>query len=166
LACSGTLRAFLILSEKEKPVEKNRQMAGKTRVRGWPRLDSKPAGFSLLEVLIAASLLIFVVVGLCQTLCLSLVLKQKGDWHRISSEILSAKIEKFKGLNPEDPRLKEGSYSETIKDLPSGRNVLLDWEIKEESPGLKRIYFTVSQPGSSTARPIKAIFYYSNHLEF
>jgi hypothetical protein len=136
------------------------------RYRSRVRNEQKPAGFSLLEVLIAASLLIFVIVGLCQTLCLSLVLQQKGNWHRTAAEILSARIENFKGLAPEHPALKEGSYSEIVRDLPSGRNILVEWEIKEESPSLKKIYFTVSQPGSSTLRPVKATFYYSNHLEF
>lgn len=144
------------------------KLLGTNQMKGLRRFRTKKksAGFSLLEALIAASLLIFVVAGFCQTLCLTLFLQQKGNWHRISAEILSAKIEKLKGLNPDSPALKEGRYSEIVRNLPSGRDILVEWEIKEESPSLKKIYFTVSQPGSRTLRPIKAIFFFANNLGF
>ncbi|MGB9862844.1 MAG: type IV pilus modification PilV family protein [Candidatus Saccharicenans sp.] len=138
----------------------------KIKLQNTKKTSDKSNGFSLVEVLIGASLLVFVIVGLCQTLCLTLVLKQKADWHRVSSEILSLKIEKLKGLNPEDEELKAGHHAETTTEPASGRDVLLEWEITEESPGLKKICLQVSQPGLSSARPSKATFYYSHRLGF
>lgn len=126
----------------------------------------KHAGFSLIETLISAGLLVFVIVGLCQTLCLGLILKQKADWQRISADVISSKIEKLKSLSPEDEELRPGKYSELISDLATGRKLLLEWEIKDEENDLKKIHITVNHPESTTIRPIKATFYYSNRLGF
>lgn len=130
------------------------------------RTRKKQSGFSLIETLISAGLLFFVIVGLGQTLCLGLMLKQKADWQRISADIISSKIEKLKSLNPEDENLRPGKHSELINDLATGRNFLLEWEIKDEQNDLKKILISVKHPESTTIRPIKATFYYSNRLGF
>lgn len=126
------------------------------------------SGFSLIEILIAMSITFFLLVGLAEMLCYSLWLKQKAEFHRTATDIISEKIETFKSLGPEDQALLPGNYREIIKDKNSDRMFLLEWEISEENNNLKKILLKL-YPGTgkeSTRPPTTAAFFLSESLQF
>lgn len=129
--------------------------------------DGKPTpGFSLIEVLIAMTIVFFLLVGLAEMLCYSLMLKQKADTHRIAADLISKKLETFKSLSLNDDLLAPGTHEETIKDKNSGRLFLLSWEVFESGERLKKVSLSLYPAPYGSKPPVRVVFYISKSLEF
>lgn len=129
--------------------------------------DEKPApGFSLIEVLIAMAIVFFLLMGMAEMLCYSLMLKQKADTHRIATDLISRKLETFKSLSPDDDLLAPGIHEETIKDKNSDRLFLLSWEVSESGERLKKVSLSLYPAPYGSKPPVRAVFYISKSLEF
>jgi len=123
-------------------------------------------GFSLIEVLIAMSIVFFLLVGTAEMLCYSLLLKQKADTHRIAADLISQKLETLKSLRADDVLLTPGTHQETIKDKNSDRLFLLSWDVAESSDGLKKVSLSLYPAPYGSKPPVRAVFYLSRSLEF
>ena len=153
---------------------RSRKRKGKSTMFGFNVFDLKfllkrkggNSGFSLIEVLIAMALVFFLLVGLAEMFCYSILLKQKADTQRIAADVISEKIETLKSLGPEDPELLPGNYQEMIKDKNSERVFLLKWEISVGEKGLKKILFCLYPGKDESKSPTRAIFFLSHSLQF
>lgn len=123
------------------------------------------AGFSLIETLLAMAIVFFLLAGTAEMLCYSFLLKQKADLHRISADLMSAKIEVLKSLNPEDEALAPGVHQETIEDKDSGRSFFLSYEVSEEE-NLKKVRLSLYPAPFGSRPPLRACWYRSGSLGF
>ncbi|MCR4395528.1 MAG: prepilin-type N-terminal cleavage/methylation domain-containing protein [Candidatus Saccharicenans sp.] len=123
-------------------------------------------GFSLIETLIAMAIVFFLLVGLAQMFCYSLLLKQKADLHQASVDLISRKIELLKGLEPENEALWPGVHQETIQDSNSGRLFLLTWEVSETQDKLKKIQVSLYPLPFGSRPPVRACWLRSELLGF
>jgi hypothetical protein len=124
------------------------------------------AGFSLIEVLISMAITFFLLTGMAEMLCYSLLLKQKGDLHQIAADIISRKIEILKSLEPEHDWLSPGLHQETVKDENSERLFLLGWEVAKGPDGLKKIQLTLHPVPPGSQPGVRAILFRSEELGF
>lgn len=125
-----------------------------------------PAGFSLVETLVAMSIVFFLLAGMAQVLCYSFLLKQKADLHRLSADIISRKVEVLKSLEPEDEALSPGVHQETVQDRNSGRSFFLTWEVIEEGEGLRKIQLSLFPAPFGSRPPVRVSWYRSETLGF
>ncbi len=112
----------------------------------------KKTGFSLIEVLVAMTLALILVLGTAEIISLSVRAKSRGDTAAALAHALSARIENLKSLSFASDALQPGAYSETVGD-EAGRGLFRhDWTIEDAGDGMKRIRLTVSP----AARPASA----------
>lgn len=142
----------------------NHEISSRPEARSPGHLSQ--AGFSLIEGLISMAITFFLLTGMAEMLCYSLLLKQKGDLHQTASDIITRKMEIFKSLEPEHDWLSSGVHEETVRDGNSERLFLLSWEVAEGPDGLKKIHLSLySEPGRS--QPIiRATLFRSETLGF
>lgn len=124
-----------------------------------------PAGFSLVETLVAMAIVFFLLAGTAQVLCYSFLLKQKADLHRISADLISRKVEVLKSLEPENEALTPGVHQETVQDRNSGRYFFLTWEVIEEE-GLKKVQLSLYPAPFGSRPPLRVSWYRSETLGF
>lgn len=124
-----------------------------------------PAGFSLVETLVAMAIVFFLLAGLAQVLCYSFLLKQKADLHRLSADLISRKVEVLKSLEPEDEALSPGVHQETVQDQNSGRHFFLTWEVIEEE-GLRKVQLSLYPAPFGSRPPVRVSWYRSETLGF
>ncbi len=122
-------------------------------------------GFSLVETLIAMTIVFFLLVGAAQMLCYSLLLKQKADLHRLSADLISRKIEVLKSLEPENEALSPGVHQETVQDRNSGRYFFLTWEVIEQER-LKKVRLSLYPAPFGSRPPLRVSWYRSEILGF
>ncbi|MGQ9800040.1 MAG: hypothetical protein ACUVRL_00010 [Candidatus Saccharicenans sp.] len=108
----------------------------------------------------------FLLVGLAQMLCYSLLLKQKGDLYQVSADLISRKLELLKSLSPENEALTPGLHQETIHDSKSGRLFLLNWEVSQNQDDLKKIQLSLYPAPFGLRPPVKACWLKSESLGF
>jgi len=122
-------------------------------------------GSSLVEVLVAMSLVLLLVVGTAEMLTLSLKAKRRGD---VLAAITHAVSDRFAGLRArpyEDAALAAGTYAETVRVDPGGYLIAQSWEIADGAGGLKRVRLTAREagrPGPGTA----AVLFIARDLGF
>lgn len=96
-------------------------------------------GFTLIEVLVSASVIILLLLGLAQITVHSLLIKRISE-HRINSAVLaSSKLEYFKSLAFESEELAEGSDEETVERKGLKGFYKRQWTIQDVSPEMKKI---------------------------
>lgn len=151
--------------------------AKKPKGRAWPlgygvrlapwhgQSHGFPAGFSLVETLVAMAIVFFLLAGLAQVLCYSFLLKQKADLHRLSADLISRKVEVLKSLEPEDEALSPGVHQETVQDKNSGRYFFLTWEVIEEE-GLRKVQLSLFPAPFGSRPPVRVSWYRSETLGF
>jgi len=123
-------------------------------------------GFSLIEVLIAMSIVFFLLLGMAQMLCYSLLLKQKADIHQLSANIISHKLEYLKALSPEDESLSPGQHQEAVKDESTDRIFILNWEVTALPYRMKKITLSLHQNSAPHRLPTRAVLFRSDILGF
>jgi len=122
-------------------------------------------GFTLIEVLVSASVIILLLMSLAQITIHSLLIKRISDYRINSTELASSKLEYFKSLPFESEELAEGSDEETIEKEGQKGLYRSQWSIQDISPEMKKIEiecFYESSPG----RNIRLILFMSRKLGF
>ncbi len=125
----------------------------------------KNHGFTLVEVLISASIVILLLMGLTQLIIHSLLVKRLSDYRINSAVLASSKLEYFKSLPFESDNLKEGCDEESVKEASLNIAYHREWEIQEISSSMKKIEmecFCEHNP----KRKIRLILYICKELGF
>jgi prepilin-type N-terminal cleavage/methylation domain-containing protein len=104
-------------------------------------MKRKDKGFSLIELLIASSLILFLIVGITQLLGLSLAAKRSGEFHFRAARVASSRLEHFKALPFDSVELKAGKHEEDIEDPAFPERCRLAWRIEDMDNGLKKVVF-------------------------
>ena len=122
-------------------------------------------GSSLVEVLVAMSLVLLLVVGTAEMLTLSLKAKRRGDVLAAITHAVSDRCAGLRARPYEDAALAAGTYAETVRVGPGGYLIAQSWEIADGADGLKRVRLTAREagrPGPGTA----AVLFIARDLGF
>lgn len=122
-------------------------------------------GFTLIEVLVSSSLIMFLLLSITQLILYSLLVKNRTDWGRISSELASSKLEYFKSLSFENQELQEGTTEERLKEKNTHKIFKIKWKIKDLNESLKKVEI-VCYPDSALSKKVELILYISKELGF
>ena len=125
----------------------------------------KNHGFTLVEVLISASIVILLLMGLAQLTTHSLLIKRISDHRMNSAELASSKLEYFKSLPFESEELKEGSDEESVKGPSLKIFYCRKWDIQDISSGMKEIEMECFCANNSKKK-IRLILYICRELGF
>lgn len=136
----------------------------KIRIGGFPGKNFP--GFSLIETIFAMTIVFFLLSGAAQMLCYSFLLKHKAELQRISTDLISNKLETLKSLGPEHKDLTPGIHQESIADKNSGRYFLLTWEVTEVRAGLKKVYLSLYSRPFGNRPPLRAVWFRSDWIGF
>ena len=126
---------------------------------------SERAGTSLVEVLVAMSLVLLLVVGAAELATSSLRAKRRGDVLAALTRAVGDRFESLKSRPFDDGNLAAGSYAAAVRVEPGHCLVAEEWEIDDEGEGLKRVRLSVApdgRPGPETT----AVLFISRHLGF
>lgn len=99
----------------------------------------KSDGFSLIELLVAMSIISIFILGTAQLTLHSIHLKLKSDCLVKSAEFASASLERFKSLPYDSQELEDSEYEEAIEDDRTNQFFYRRWKIRRDSASLKRI---------------------------
>ncbi len=100
-------------------------------------------GFSLIELLIASSLILILITGTAQLLIFSLAAKRTADAHFTAVRRASSRLEELKSLPFDDESLKAGPHDEEITDPASPEKFMLHWRVEDVDENLKKIVLTI-----------------------
>lgn len=114
----------------------------------------KGRGFSLIEVLVAMSLTLLLLVGTAELIILSIRAGRTGDTTAALTEALAVRVEGLKSLAHGPGGLAPGGYSETVTD-GAGRGLILhEWTVEDAGERMSRVRVRVStagRPGASAS---------------
>lgn len=124
----------------------------------------KRSGYSLIELLIASSLLIIMIIGTGQMILLSWRFKMRADAASEAADLASSRVEALR------PNLTNNSGISLGSDVvvPSGRTKMafdLTWSTKDHSPGLRVLEIHCS-PRSLPQKGTSLMVYLSATLGF
>ena len=128
-----------------------------------PRKDGR-AGFTLIELAVASSLILFLILATGQMILRSILSRQESDRAQVSAGLVSDKLEFLKSASFGDPDLT-GFHEETVSAGHPPQPYLRRWEVADASPQLKKIVmecFPLGKPGKRT----RAALYVSEILGF
>jgi prepilin-type N-terminal cleavage/methylation domain-containing protein len=100
-------------------------------------------GFSLIELLISSSLILFLIAGTAQLLIISLVAKRTADSHFTAVRRASSRLEELKSLAFDDESLNAGSHEEEIADPASSDKFTIHWRVEDIDENLKKIVLAI-----------------------
>jgi prepilin-type N-terminal cleavage/methylation domain-containing protein len=106
----------------------------------------KKNGFSLIELLISSSLLLFLITGTAQLLGLSLVAKRNAEFHFRAARLCSSRLESLKSHPYDGADLKAGIHEELIVDPTSAEPCRIAWNVKDLDENLKKVVLEFSSP--------------------
>jgi Tfp pilus assembly protein PilV len=130
------------------------------------RKFKKPSqGFSLIELLLASSLVIFMILASAQLLLHALEARKHASDHLNSLRIVMTHLETLKAQPYDSPELRAGSQSTIINDEFSPYTYEFNWEIKEVSSEIKSI-FTECRELNHPQRRTRVLLYVSRTLGF
>jgi prepilin-type N-terminal cleavage/methylation domain-containing protein len=111
----------------------------------------KRLGFSLIEVLVAMTLALILLLGTAELVTLSIWARRKGDTTAGLAQALSARAEGLKSLAFGPEGLPPGEYSETVRD-EAGRGLYLhEWTVEDAGERMTRVRIKVSPAGRPEA---------------
>ncbi len=122
-------------------------------------------GFTLIEVLVSASVIILLLLSLAQLTVHSLLIKRISEYRINSAVLASSKLEYFKSLPFESEELAEGSGEETIEKQGLKGLYRRQWSIQDVSPEMKEIEIECFY-AHSPERKIRLVFYMFKKLGF
>jgi len=110
------------------------------------------SGFSLIEMLISSTLILFLLSGVAQLIISSLVAKRNAEFHLAAASLATAKLEYFKSLSFEDPALTKGEYFEAARIGFSKENLWSEWSIGDVDEGMKKVIIKISRQNAPQKR--------------
>jgi len=125
----------------------------------------RKSGFSLIEVLLAMSLALLLVVGTAEVLTCSLYAKRKGDLTAALTHALTDRLESLRSLPFDDAALAPGEHAETARVAPGDFRIVEEWEVEGDGSGMKLVRLKVrpvGRPGPGTS----AVLFISPDLGF
>lgn len=106
----------------------------------------KKKGFSLIELLISSTLILFLIAGTAQLLGLSLVAKRNADFHFRAARLASSRLEHLKSLPHDSADLKAGGHMEDITDPTSPESYRIAWRVEDLDQDLKKVVLDFYSP--------------------
>jgi len=107
----------------------------------------KGRGFSLIEVLVAMSLTLFLLVGTAELIILSIGSGRKGDATAALTEALSARAESLKSQAHGPGGLAPGDYAEIVADGAGRGSILHEWTVEDSGETMSRVRIRVRPAG-------------------
>ena len=123
-------------------------VSGRTTKPG--RAGGRRRGTGLVEVLVALSLALVLIVGAAEMLTLALAAKMRADVTAALTHALGDRLESLKSRPFDDPALVAGEYAETCRAEPGRALVAATWRIEDEADGIKKVTLRVryaTKPG-------------------
>ena len=114
----------------------------------------KKKGFSLIELLISSSLILFLVAGTAQLLGLSLTAKRNADFHFRAARLASSRLELFKSLSHDSPELEAGTHEEVIIDPSSPESLRIAWRVEDLDKNLKKVVLEFFSPNKTRRKAV------------
>lgn len=109
-------------------------------------MKTKKKGFSLIELLISSSIILFLIAGAAQLLGLSLAAKRNADFHFRAARLASSRLESLKSLPHDSPDLKAGVHEEIVMDPPSPETFRIAWRVEDLDQSLKKVVLEFFSP--------------------
>ena len=106
----------------------------------------KMKGFSLIELLISSSLILFLIAGTAQLLGLSLVAKRNADFHFRAARLASSRLEHLKSVPHDSDELKAGVHEEIVNDPTSPETFHIIWRVEDLDSSLKKVVLDFYSP--------------------
>jgi prepilin-type N-terminal cleavage/methylation domain-containing protein len=106
-------------------------------------------GFSLIELLISSSLILFLIAGTAQLLGLSLTAKRNADFHFRAARLASSRLEHLKSLPHDSADLEAGNHEEDFNDPSSPERYRIAWRVEDMDQNLKKVvldFFSPNKP--------------------
>jgi prepilin-type N-terminal cleavage/methylation domain-containing protein len=128
-------------------------------------MKTKKEGFSLIELLISSSLILFLIAGAAQLLGLSLVAKRNADFHFRASRIAFSRLESLKSLPHDSEELKAGAHEELVIDPSSPETYRIAWRVEDMDQSLKKVVLEFSSPKKPQRKAVFCLLF-CRELEF
>jgi prepilin-type N-terminal cleavage/methylation domain-containing protein len=125
----------------------------------------KKKGFSLIELLISSSLILFLITGTAQLLGLSLAAKRNADFHFRAARLASSRLEHLKSLPHDSADLEAGIHEEDIIDPSSPESYRMAWRVEDIDQDLKKVVLDFFSP-NKTRRKASFCLLLCRELEF
>ena len=125
----------------------------------------KRAGFSLIEVLVATTLALVLLLGTAELITLSIWAKRKGDMTAGLTQALSCRLANLRSLAFAPGGLLPGDYSETVDDEAGRGRTLHQWTVKAAGERMVEVRLRVSPAGRPGAA-VSMTFWISKDLGF
>jgi prepilin-type N-terminal cleavage/methylation domain-containing protein len=109
-------------------------------------MKMKKKGFSLIELLISSSLILFLIVGAAQLLGLSLAAKRNADFLFRAARLASSRLESLKSLPHDSPDLRAGAHEEVVIDPSSPETFRIAWRVEDIDQSLKKVVLDFFSP--------------------
>jgi hypothetical protein len=119
-----------------------------------PKPVARRRGSSLVEVLVAMTLVLLLAVGAAELMTLSLRAKRSGDTTAALTHAIADRLESLRSLPFGDAALAAGEYAAIVRVEPGGCLVATEWKIADDGDGMKTIRFKArpaGRPGPETA---------------
>lgn len=126
--------------------------------------DMKRPGFSLVETLLAAALVLVLILGAGELLRGAARARTRSDAAAAAGDALAAKLEELKSLPFDSPLLGPGAHEDEAAS-PDGTPFVRRWTAEDAGGGLKLVSVEVFRPGE-TARIAALPLYLSRRLGF
>ena len=101
-------------------------------------------GFSLIELLVGLSLILFLVLATAELILLSTRAKGEAEAAQAAFALVAEKLEELRSLGPDDPGLEAGARAEAVTPPGEERLFLRKWTIEPLPPGLIRVEVEVT----------------------
>ena len=122
-------------------------------------------GFSLIELLISASLVLILIAGTAQLLIFSLTATRTADSHFTAVRRAASWLEELKSLPFDDGSLEAGSHEEEISDPASPEKFTILWRTEDIDESMKKIVLAIHPRGKPEKRTAFCLLL-SRELEF
>lgn len=125
----------------------------------------RDSGFGLIDLMIASSIIFFLLLGIGQLICNSMLFKARADDGVFAAELASSKLEELRGLFYSEGGLENGEFNETIKLNGSAKNFLSTWTIMEIDPGIQTVTVECA-PAGLPQKKTRLLLYMNRRLRF
>ncbi len=123
------------------------------------------AGFCLIDLMIASSLVFFLLLGMEQIVLHSVLMKIRSDDKLAAVELAAQKKEELMGLFYKEGNLQKGEYRETVRGDNGLKKFLMAWTITEIQPEITSV-ITECVPAGGKTKKIRLIFFLNQALGF
>jgi prepilin-type N-terminal cleavage/methylation domain-containing protein len=128
-------------------------------------MKMKKDGFSLIELLISSSLILFLIGGAAQLLALSAAAKRSAEFHFQAARLASSRLEQLKTHPCEGPDLEAGVHEELVVDPYSKEPFRLGWSVEDLDENLKKVVLELAAEAKPRRKAVFCLLI-SRELEF